>query len=375
MWLLAPNSGSLLSVVKFDPKKVGAGAMAKRHGATVEGVDYMLVRARIEASLKYVADTLAELYKNGPNPKWQKPIVEAQPTADYKYRMIVSRGEWKEFVAHEIDEISYDSHIKEETVKRQPLPKVANLYSALSATWSAWAKLQDSPPYGGSLGYSYSTVKPDCKNCGHPELKHAWKGDSCNFGKVWKGGKYVAEEGKELCDCSKYEPKPAPKPPALPAGTGKPVAVGESAPDPKWTGTYKVTKPSVVDAEVVEGDALENADGIHQDWCTFHDGDPCICVEPTDEELWAWENEYPGLFAAMEAGDVPGNVTLAGKIVNGVLEYEDADGNLYIDAKLVEQEEEPAGETPKDRKARNQRNKRRRKHARQQARAVRELAN
>lgn len=374
MWVLAVDAGSLLSVVKFDAKKIGAEAMAKRHGATVEGVDYMLVRARIKASLEYVADTLDKIYKaRGENPKWQKPIVEAQPTADYKYRCIISRGEWKEFMLHQIDQIDYDSHVKEETVRRQPKPGVKDLYSALSKTWSAWAALQDTPPYGGTTwASSYYGTKPDCKNCGHTEIKHSWKGDNCNFGKVWKQGKYVAEEGKELCACTKYEPKPAPKPPALPAGTGAKGPVGESAPDPKRTyATADDTAPLVIDYSV-EGDALEDADGQHAGWCSFHDGDKCICVEPTDDELWAWEHEYPSLFAAMEAGDPDVSTLTAGKIVNGVLEYEDEFGNLYIDGELVEQEPAPEGEGPKERKARVQRNKRKRKHARQDARAVRD---
>jgi hypothetical protein len=105
--------------------------MAKKHGALDPDQDFLLVRARIKPSLKYVADVLEALYK-GEIEGWERPIVDEDKSADYKYRTIVTPEEWKRYLCFEVDGIDYSSHVKEETVARQPEPKVANLYSALS---------------------------------------------------------------------------------------------------------------------------------------------------------------------------------------------------------------------------------------------------
>jgi hypothetical protein len=237
MWVLSVDAGSLLSVVKFDQKKPGAKALADKHKATDPDVDYMLVRARVKASLGYVVGVLDAISEDIPG--YESPIIESMPSADYKYRTIITRDEWKRYLMFEVDGIDYDSHVKEETVRRQPEPKVANLYSALSATWSAWAKLQDTPPYGAKTWTSGSYGKPDCKNCNHRELAHTIKGDKCSGQKdgMWT----EAKQKTSTCTCTKYEPKPATKmpPPSAkavgksPVGTGQ-LAIGESAPDPVY---------------------------------------------------------------------------------------------------------------------------------------------
>jgi hypothetical protein len=324
MWVLSVDAGSLLSVVKFDVKKLGAKQLAEKHGATDPEVDYLLVRARVKASLGYVAEVLEAIYA-GEVEGWKKPIIESMPSADYKYRTIITRDEWKQYLLFEVDGIDYDSHVKEETVRRQPEPKVKNLYSALSATWSAWAKLQDTPPYGG--GY---TSKPDCKNCDHRELSHTIKGDKCNG---LASGQW-SDKDKVACSCTKYEPKPAPATKAKSTQTVGQLefpGVGESQKDP--VATY----PSAVygsnwDAADDFAEVQVGEDGHeHPLWCTFWDGEVCICKEDesvSQEELDSWE-----------------------KI-----------GDSWI------QIEPPVpGETKNQRKARNERNRRRRQKARRRA--------
>lgn len=334
MWCLTVDSGSLLSVVKFNPKL--APDMAKKHGA-LDG-DFLLVRARIKASLTYVGDVLEAIFK-GEVPGWERPLVDEDKTADYKYRTIVTPDEWKKFLCFEVDGIDYSSHVKEETVRRQPEPKVKDLYTALSKTWSAWAALQDTRPYSGLSGTYYGGYsKPDCKNCDHREISHSIKGDKCNFGGKWNAGKMQGG----TCTCTKYEAKPAPAKQVPPPPVPKNGAVGTSSKDPEY-------KPLKIDYSV-EGDALEDADGSHQGWCPFYDGDPCMCSEPSDDDIWG---EYPSLVYEM---------------TDAAVEVDELDF-IDIDGVAVPQEPEVPGESKQDRKRRMARNRRRRRTARRRANA------
>ena len=306
MWVLSVDAGSLLSVVKFDQKKAGAKALAEKHKATDPNVDYMLVRARVKASLGYVCDVLDAISENIEG--YERPIVESMPTADYKYRTIVTRDEWKRYLMFEVDGIDYDSHVKEETVRRQPEPKVKDLYSALSATWSAWAKLQDTPPYGGK---TWSYGKPDCKNCGHRELAHTIKGDKCSGQKdgMWT----EATQKTSTCKCEKYEPKPKPATPKAPAVKGQ-LAIGESQPDPVY--------PSAV-----YGSDWDSAD------------------EVLNETWGVDENGVAHLADPLDDPDA------------------DADNWVQVGESWVYQEPKVQGESKRQRKARNERNRRRRNKA------------
>lgn len=319
MWVLSVDAGSLLSVVKFDQKKAGAAKLAEKHKATDPDVDYMLVRARIKASLGYVVSVLDAISEDIPG--YESPIIESMPSADYKYRTIVTRDEWKRYLMFEVDGIDYDSHVKEETVRRQPEPKVANLYSALSATWSAWAKLQDTPPYGGTTW----SGKPDCKNCGHRELAHTLKGDMCCGSATSMWTKALQE--KSTCKCEKYEPKPVA---ATTPVAGAKGAVGESQPDPVYPSTIYGTD---WDQDVsTEAWAVDEQGVAHLAWCSIWDGDGCICLEPEDDA--------------------------------------DADNWAKVGDGWVYQEPAKAGESKKQRRARNERNRRRRQKAEQKSPAT-----
>jgi hypothetical protein len=249
--------------------------------------------------------------------------------------MIVAREDWKRYLVFEVDGVDYDSHVKEETVRRQPEPKIGNLYSALSATWSAWAQLQPTPPYNGKSW----TAKPDCKNCDHPELKHTVKGDLCNEGwkYSWQGGKQmqVPEPGKTACDCTKYEAKEVKK-----GSKTKTQSSGDS-----WKGTYTITSPAVPQlplplAEVAEDSAWD----AHEQWCEFWDNGACICqvgqYASLEDELL---EEYPSLAAELEG---------TGLLING---------------KIVAQEPAVPGESKREKKNRLERNRRARRRARRES--------
>lgn len=329
MWVLSVDAGSLLSVVKFDQKKAGAKALAEKHKATDPSVDYMLVRSRIKASLGYVCDVLDAISEHIPG--YERPIVESMPSADYKYRTIISRDEWKRYLMFEVDGIDYDSHVKEETVRRQPEPKVKDLYQALSATWSAWAKLQDTPPYGGFKGGW--TSKPDCKNCGHKEIKHSVKGDRCNEGWEWKGAKQVPTD--KACPCDEYAPKPPPPAPVKSAKDSAAVFTdgAEVYPSSIYGSDWDDTEPEVGDL-ITEAWGVDEQGVAHLAWCSIWDGDSCICIEPPDDP------------------------------------DADADNWVRVGEQWVYQEPKVPNETKKQRRARNERNRRRRTKAQQKSPAA-----
>lgn len=391
MWVLSVDAGTLLSVVQFDPKK--APAMAKAHKAD-DGGDYLLVRARVKQSLQYVADVLDAIFL-GEVDGWEKPVVAEDKAADYKYRMIVQRDHWKRYLIFEVDGVDYSSHVKEETVKRQPEPKIANLYSALSATWSAWSKLQDTPPYGGYGSYG---AKPDCRNCGHTELRHTMKGDKClvgwktNWNKDAKASAYSKDPAvKDPCACTKYEPKypacaackhaesrhenkvlagdkrdehckdcscakytqVAPSPPAV--KSAKDSAAVFSGTDTGVTEYPASVYGSSWDLDKDEGEGgldwnevqfSEYDHAYHPIWCTIFDGDLCICTDPDEIE------ERFATGAPAKAKVAPAQEFGQGSIVDGVF-----------------QEGPVAGETPQQKKARLARNRRARRRARKQAEA------
>ena len=131
MWLYTVNG--FLSVVAFDPKKDSV----KRSKREVKGwgAKPKLVRARVR-------DDLEQL-----RPYWSKLKIEADDSADYKYRAIVPVARLKEFMMNCPDEIDYDSHVKETITARAP--KAEHRYEGLTGAWNAFSKLQDTPPYWG----------------------------------------------------------------------------------------------------------------------------------------------------------------------------------------------------------------------------------
>lgn len=348
MWTITSDSGSLLSVVKFDKTK--APAMAKRHGALDDDQVYLLIRSRIKESLEYMCDVLEAIYK-GEYEGWEKPLIDDDKSADYEWRSVVTADEWKAFLAYEVDGITYTSHFKESLRERAPEGVNRNgVYSAAMATWTAWSKLQKNPPYGVS-SYTSWTSKPDCKNCGHPEIKHSVKGDLCNVGWTTTWDKEKKQNiqhpvsGGKACVCEKYEPKPAPVVPVPPKTVGyercetkgcahskgahaaKGCVVWQCKCD-KWnppvagavTGTVPplksaedsaavflaagsesmwgqgdpdrfATEPDVEELEAMSLDALL---GVHAEFCGALWGDPCECGADEEASEIEAEAEWDG---------------------------------------------------------------------------------
>lgn len=401
MWVLSVDAGTLLSVVQFEAKK--APAVAERHGATQQGVDYLLVRARHKPSLEYVCDVLDALRK-GEAEGYVRPLIDTDKKADYHYRTVITRDEWKQYLMYEVDGIDYDSHVKEETVRRQPEPKIAHteLYKALSTTWSAWAALQPDRPYSGIPYYS-PTPKPDCKHCSHRELNHkltwsntekknvyggcfdskcncpgyepkpvAWPLPDCVCGCKELRHKMRYEDGKRVygsCNgnwdtntsrtipcptkCQKYEPKTEPEPvksAAESAAVFMAPPADETAPlklDYSLEGEY-----DEVVAEVREDWASEmfiGPDGYaHPAWCCVFDGDSCICGEAEAQSLDELaDDEEADELAALER----------------LMAVEEAEEQRLIEAQAVDQEPARPNESKRQRKARQARNRRRRRAA------------
>lgn len=78
--------------------------------------------------------------------------------ADYAYRALVIKDDWKRYLISQVDQIDYASHFKE--VVRERAPDVPERHQAMLNVWTAMAKLQDTPPYGGS-GFYFRTVRKD----------------------------------------------------------------------------------------------------------------------------------------------------------------------------------------------------------------------
>lgn len=370
MWVLSVDAGTLLSVVQFDQKK--APAMAKAHGVWNVDGDFLLIRARHKPSLEYVCDVLDALSKDEIE-GYVRPKIDTDTAADYHYRTIVSRDEWKRYLMFEVDGIDYDSHVKEETCRRQPEPKIKReeLYKALSATWRAWELLQPLPAYHGSKwsttgSYSWAG-KPDCV-CGHTELRHAYKGDSCN------GPWNTTLKKNEGCSCNEYRPllvinsakasaevfkqlwKDEPK--ALPAGTMSddtaPLKIDYSLDDgiEYPNSAYLdgdpdrfVTEPEVWDKEM--SDEFKVLMEKHEPMCPALWYDPCECGADEEEAL-----EH----AAIMDGE-------ARRVIWSEVQEDLIEGTAYTSVNGVLQEEPVAGETRAEKKARNARNRRARRRA------------
>lgn len=140
MWLFAPKG--FVSVVAYDPSKDRNSKSEFRNIAKQAGT-HLLVRARVEADL----DMLKVIV---PSVK-----IEADPAADYAYRCVVTRKQFKKFLASSVDDITYGSHFKE--AHRDMAPPAKGRYEAMMGIWSKMAALQDLPPYGGSSYYGGSS--------------------------------------------------------------------------------------------------------------------------------------------------------------------------------------------------------------------------
>lgn len=131
------DSRGFVSVVAYDPKK-DRNPTSKFPQIAKQAGTHLLVRARIKEDLDMIKAVVPSLH------------VETDKSADYAFRAVVTRKQFKKFLAESVDKITYDSHFKE--AARDNSPKADGRYSAMMSVWSAMAKLQPHTPYGG---YSY----------------------------------------------------------------------------------------------------------------------------------------------------------------------------------------------------------------------------
>jgi hypothetical protein len=126
MWVFTRKG--FYSVVAYDPKQDKETKSPFKKIAKSK-FTHVLVRARVKEDLE-------DLRKVVPNVKVVDDVI-----ADYKYRAVISRRQWKKFLDLAVDDIDYDSHFKEVMRagdKHQPQAR----YEAVSKVWSAMIQLQ-----------------------------------------------------------------------------------------------------------------------------------------------------------------------------------------------------------------------------------------
>lgn len=127
MWTL--TKAGFTSAVAYDPAKdrdktSPFPAIAKKAGT------HILVRARVKEHLEPLKSVCPNL------------VIHEDSWADYKWRAVITRGQFKKYLMQQVDEIDYDSHFKEALRDAQPKHLSAKMYSAAMTTWTAFANLQ-----------------------------------------------------------------------------------------------------------------------------------------------------------------------------------------------------------------------------------------
>lgn len=98
-----------------------------------------MVRARVRADLDRLATKL-----EAANVKLD-PVIESSPLADYRYRLIVPRGAWGEYLVSAANDIDY-TNVKDTLA---PMKTESLRHKAMMACWSAMHALQPSRPWPG----------------------------------------------------------------------------------------------------------------------------------------------------------------------------------------------------------------------------------
>lgn len=140
MWIMTKDG--FLSIVAFNPKKDKEKRSNRERKSW--GSRPMLVRSRLPGDLEQL------------RPFWSKLRVYKDTSADYSARAIVPANRLSEFLAWlPFESIDYDSHFKEAARANSPggVAEGNKRYSAYSSCWSALAKMQEDPPYGGYSSY------------------------------------------------------------------------------------------------------------------------------------------------------------------------------------------------------------------------------
>lgn len=150
MWIFDPNA--FTSTVAYNPTKDRAKVSKHREvaEASEDPTSWLLVRARIGADLEFMETLVGEdlhIYED--------------IYADYSWRALISRENFKKYLAAQVDSIDYGAHFKEVVKARSDQKTSTRRYSAMMGVWTAMAALQETIPYTGRsrLAPLYSTNK------------------------------------------------------------------------------------------------------------------------------------------------------------------------------------------------------------------------
>ena len=154
IWLF--DKTSFTSTVAYDPAKdVGTSNHKQIANASTDPKGmWLLVRARVIDDLEAVEKTLRKVKGDDTF----SVHVTTESWADYSYRALISRDDWKLYLCSLVDDIDYGSHFKE--VVKENASHSAARYSAMMKVWGNMADLQPYVPYGsyGTSTYSSHTL-------------------------------------------------------------------------------------------------------------------------------------------------------------------------------------------------------------------------
>jgi hypothetical protein len=151
MWLF--DKQAFTSTVAYDPTKDFVKD-SKHKEVALASEDpsgmWLLVRARVKEDLVVMEKTL-QTVKNDPA---FSVYVATDTGADYSFRALVCREDWKLYLCALVDDIDYGSHFKEVVKANASQPN--ERYTAMMKVWSAMSNLQPFTPYGGYTGGSWN---------------------------------------------------------------------------------------------------------------------------------------------------------------------------------------------------------------------------
>lgn len=139
MWAFTKRA--FMSAVVYDPTKDRSKDPYFRSLTRKFGT-HILVRARVKEDLEDLRPACKNLH------------IATESIADYKFRTVISRRQWKKYLNRAVDEMDYDSHFKE-VVERNSFPESLRTarHSAMMSCWTAMNSLT----YKSGSGYSSGT--------------------------------------------------------------------------------------------------------------------------------------------------------------------------------------------------------------------------
>lgn len=113
---------------------------------TRDGDDSLMVRGRVQADLENFLKRIATRY----DPEMLEAKIIETPTSDYRYRVIVPRWVWGEYLTLMVDDLDY-TNVKDTLA---PMKTEGPRHSAMMGCWMAMARLQPGGAYGGARRHS-----------------------------------------------------------------------------------------------------------------------------------------------------------------------------------------------------------------------------